>query len=62
MVRTQFSAVYNPNSCLSVDEAMIPYIGKLIHEHVCIYVYIYTYMYIYIHAAAITMYVNVSSK
>ena len=27
MVRSQFSAVYNPHSCLSVDEAMIPYKG-----------------------------------
>ena len=28
MVRKQFTAVYSPSACLSVDEAMIPYKGK----------------------------------
>ena len=58
MVRTQFSAVYNPSSCLSVDEAMIPYKGKLIHEHVCVHTCMYMYMYVntYIYTLNITCY------
>ena len=28
LVRKQFTEVYNPNACISVDEAMIPYKGK----------------------------------
>ena len=33
MVHSQFSAVYSPQSCLSVDEAMIPYKGVYTHMH-----------------------------
>ena len=29
MVRKRFSSIYNPTACLSVDEAMVPFKGKL---------------------------------
>ena len=49
LVRKQFAAVYSPNACISVDEAMIPFKGEssCIHVHVHVYtMYMYMYMYI----------------